>query len=250
MMAEDNRAMPSSEEIWEIYQRLEQEAGDRGYGSTLDYFARDGLQALTYADVVKACEGRRLRRDGWGRAAHHLRKLYRPGYWLNYFWGLDIRVRGVEMGRGGYCKGRVDVERNGGKISLGRRVELGKYVLLQTAPGGELVVGNDVQINRFNILSAGCKIEIGDHCVFAPGVRILDSEHSFKSRDILIKNALGTSAPVAIGKGCWLGYSVSVLKGVQIGEGAVIGAHSVVKEDVPDFAIAAGAPARVVGYRD
>ena len=122
--------------------------------------------------------------------------------------------------------------------------------VLQTAPEGELIIGNDVQINRFNILSAGRRVEIGDYCVFAPGVRILDSEHSFRSRELLMKNATGISAPVVIGRGAWLGFEVSVLKGVRVGEGAVIGAHSVVKDDVPDYAITVGAPARVVGYRE
>ena len=241
---------PSSEEIWEIYQRLERDTGDRGYGSTVDYLARNGCDSITYDDVVRACEGCRLRRDGWGRLGHHLRKLYRPGFWFSHLWTMEARARGVVIGPGGYCKGRVDIERNGGRIEIGCRVEIGKYALLQTAPEGELIIGKDVQINRFNILSAGRRVEIGDYCVFAPGVRILDSEHSFRSRDLLIKNAAGTSAPVIIGRGAWLGFEVSVLKGVQVGEGAVIGAHSVVKDDVPDYAIAAGVPARVVGYRE
>lgn len=249
-MSPQNAVVPSSEEIWEIYQRLEQETGDSGYGSTLAFLERGGYQSITYGDVVRACEGRRLHRDGWNRIRHHMRKLCKPGYWLSYLWVLEIQARGVKMGRGGYCKGRVDVERNGGRIAIGNRVEFGKYALLQTAPQGELVIGNDVQINRFNILSAGCRIEIGDHCVFAPGVRVLDSEYNFRSRDILIKNAPGTSAPVTIGRGAWLGFGVSVLKGVSVGAGAVIGAHSVVKEDVPEFAIAVGAPSRVVGYRE
>jgi acetyltransferase-like isoleucine patch superfamily enzyme len=239
-----------AEEIWQIYQRLERELGDSGYGSTVDYLRRNGHGEVEYEDVVKACELYRLRRDGWKRMAHHLFKLGKPSNWFSILWSLDARARGVELGRGCYCKGKLDIERHGGRIVVGKRVEFGKYVLMQTAPQGEITVGDDVQINRFNFISAGCKIEIGAHCIFAPGVSILDSEYNFRKRTVLIKNAPGISDPVKIDRGVWLGYGVSVLKGVHIGEGAVIGAHSVVKEDVPEYAIAVGAPARVIGYRE
>jgi len=242
--------LPNGKEIWELYQRLERETGDRGYASTIEYLKSSGFEAISYGDVVRACEGRRLQRDGFDRLGHHLRKLARPAFWFSYFWLQELRLHGVKVGRGGYCKGRVDVERNCGRIVVGRRVEFGKRALLQTAPQGELVIGDDVMINRDNILSAGSRIEIGAHCVFAPGVCLYDSEHSFHTRGHIIKSVPGTSAPIAIGPGCWLGVKVTVLKGVRIGEGAVVGAHSVVKEDVPDFAIAAGIPARVVGYRE
>jgi len=242
--------VPSGEEIWQIYQRLEGELGDSGYGSTVDYLHSIGHEEIEYDDVVKACEWHRLRRDGWMRIAHHMFKIVKPASWFSAIWGLDARLRGVGVGRGVYYKGRLDIERHGGRITIGKRVEFGKYVLLQTSSQGEIIIGDDVQINRLNILSAGCKIEIGAHCVFAPGVRVLDSEYNFKKRNVLIKNAPGLSAPVKIDRGAWLGFGVSVLKGVHIGQGAVVGAHAVVKDDVPDFAIAVGVPARVVGYRE
>ena len=249
-MSQPKEVVPSREEIWQIYQRLERELGDSGYSSTVEYLRRSGHEKVEYDDVVKACELYRLRLDGWKRMAHHLVKLGQPANWFSLLWGFDARLRGVVMGGGGYCKGWLDIERHGGRIVVGKRVEFGKYVLLHTSSQGEIAVGDDVQINRFNILSAGCRIEIGAHCVFAPGVKILDSEYDFRKRAVLIKNAPGISDPVKIDRGVWLGFGVSVLKGVHIGEGAVIGAHAVVKEDVPDFAIAVGAPARVVGYRE
>lgn len=242
--------LPNGEDIWELYQRLERETGDRGYASTVEHLKRNGFEAISYGDVVRACEGRRLQRDGIERVGHHLRKLARPAFWLSHLWLQDMRFRGVEVGGGGYCKGQVDIERNGGRIVVGSRVEFGKGTLLQTAPRGELIIGDDAMINRDNVLSAGSRIEIGTHCVFAPGVSLYDSEHSFRDRSHIIKSVPGTSAPIIIGPGCWLASRVTVLKGVCIGEGAVVGAHSVVKDDVPDFAIAVGIPARVVGYRE
>lgn len=243
------QARPSADEVWRAYQELEGRTGDRDYGSTVEHFRKLGCEGVDYAYVWRACEWRRLRRDGMGRLGHHLGKLLLPRYWFSCWWTMEMRLKGVRLGRGVYCKGRVDVERRGGHIQVGRRVEFGKYVLLQTAPGGELRIGDEVQINRFNILSAGMRIEVEDYCVFAPYVRIVDSEYRFREREALIKNTAGRSEPVKIGRGTWLGFGVTVLKGVEIGEGAVVGANAVVRESVPPFAIAAGVPARIIGYR-
>ena len=248
-MDSENSSRPSADEIWRVYQELRQRTGDKGYGSTAEYFRLRGGSGVGYAEVRNTCEIRRWREEGWQRLGHHARKIFRPRYWLSHLWTVQMRLQGVGVGGGGFCKGHVDIERNGGIIRVGERVEFGKFVLLQTSARGELVIGNDVQINRFNIISAGERITIEDHCVFAPDVKILDSEHTFRQREILIKNVPGTSAPVSIGRGSWLGFGVSVLKGVHIGEGAVVGAHAVVRENIPPFAIAAGVPARVVGYR-
>ena len=57
------------------------------------------------------------------------------------------------------------------------------------------------------------------------------------------------TAPVRIGPDVWLGRSVSVLRGVDIGQGSVVGAHAVVTRDLPPFSIAVGVPARVVRSR-
>lgn len=58
------------------------------------------------------------------------------------------------------------------------------------------------------------------------------------------------AAPVKIGKNCWLGEGVIVLPGVSIGDGCVIGAHSVVNKDIPDASIVVGSPAKVVKQYD
>jgi len=59
-----------------------------------------------------------------------------------------------------------------------------------------------------------------------------------------------TSAPIHIGRDVWIGRGACILPGVTIGEGAVIGANSVVTKDIPDFAMAAGVPAKVIKIRE
>jgi acetyltransferase-like isoleucine patch superfamily enzyme len=64
-----------------------------------------------------------------------------------------------------------------------------------------------------------------------------------------IKDQGIVKTPVRIGPDCWVGAKVSVLRGSRVGRGSVLGAHAVVRGDIPDHSIAVGAPARVVRNR-
>lgn len=78
-------------------------------------------------------------------------------------------------------------------------------------------------------------------------VYISDHSHAHASVKEAIKDqGIAKVSPVRICEGAWLGQSVVVCPGVTIGRNAVVGANSVVKHDVPDFCVAAGAPAKVI----
>ena len=83
--------------------------------------------------------------------------------------------------------------------------------------------------------------------LLARGVYISDHSHRYDdtSRPIL-EQGIERIEPVEIGDGAWLGENVVICPGVRVGRGAVVGANAVVTEDVPDFSLAVGAPARVV----
>lgn len=96
-------------------------------------------------------------------------------------------------------------------------------------------------------LDSASLIEIGDNCMLAAGVYITDADwHDIYDRT----RAVGTTLPVKLGKNVWVGDSAIVCKGVSIGENSVIGAGSVVVNDIPANVIAAGNPARVVKALD
>ena len=73
--------------------------------------------------------------------------------------------------------------------------------------------------------------------------------HEFGRTDVPVIRQGRPSKGIDVGPGCWLGAGAAILDGVSVGHDAVIGAHAVVTDDVPAFAIAAGAPARVVRDR-
>jgi acetyltransferase-like isoleucine patch superfamily enzyme len=80
-------------------------------------------------------------------------------------------------------------------------------------------------------------------------VYICDFDHVTADIHRPIKDQGIVKTPVRIGPDCWLGTKVTVLRGTRIGRGCVLGAHSVVRGDVPDYSIAVGSPAKVVRNR-
>ncbi|KAA9132907.1 acyltransferase [Microbacterium caowuchunii] len=135
-------------------------------------------------------------------------------------------------------------------ISIGRRVLIGAGSWLivpeQRAPGPNIVIGDRVRMNQTSI-SAVSLVHIERGATFARGCYISDHSHGFDDPDLFIRDQpLDRVAPVRIGEGAWLGQNCVVLPGVTIGRGSVIGANSVVREDIPDRVVAAGAPARVL----
>ena len=114
--------------------------------------------------------------------------------------------------------------------------------------------GTNISIGNNSGLGINCVIngplEIGDNVMMGPNVTIYTSNHEFKRLDIPMCEQ-GCSAPkkVTIGSDVWIGSHVIILKGVTIGNGVIIGAGSVVTKDIPDYAVAAGNPCKVIKYR-
>ena len=93
-------------------------------------------------------------------------------------------------------------------------------------------------------------ITLGDNALLAPEVFITASNYQTRWGDVPIMHQSTREAAVVIGSDVWLGAKVVVLAGVTIGDGAVVGAASVVTRDLPAGSISVGSPARVVGWRE
>jgi acetyltransferase-like isoleucine patch superfamily enzyme len=120
--------------------------------------------------------------------------------------------------------------RNGERITLGRGVHVGERSCLWA--------GN-----------TGGRISLGDKALLGPEVYVTASNYD-TAWGAPIMDQPTVEADVVIGAGVWLGVRAVVVAGVTIGEGAVVAAGAVVTKDVPPGAIAAGVPARVIGWRE
>lgn len=120
---------------------------------------------------------------------------------------------------------------------------------LKVYPDAKLEIGDRVTLGYMNLISVAKSVRIGNDCLFAGEVKILDNNSH--SLDYVQRRANAPLepedvAPVVIDEDVWIGTNCMVLKGVKIGRGAVIAAGAVVTKDVPPFTVAAGNPARVI----
>jgi len=133
------------------------------------------------------------------------------------------------------------------------RLEVGEHTVIEpqvwlTAPApGRIEIGSGSFLNIGVMVAAVELVQIGDHCMLANGCFVTDANHRFDDLSMPVPwQGFTSKGPTRIGDNVWCGANVVVTSGVNIGERAVIGANSVVTEDIPAFSIAAGAPAKVI----
>jgi acetyltransferase-like isoleucine patch superfamily enzyme len=159
--------------------------------------------------------------------------------------GDDVRLAGMSfLGR----HVEFTAPRGPGRIVVGPWSWIGDDVSLR-AHAGRITVGSKVIIGGSSSVNAYLDVSIGDRSLLAEGVHLTDFDHRTERLDVAIKDQGIVTAPVRVGPDVWLGRNVTVLRGVDIGQGSVIGAQAVVTRDVPPFSIAVGVPARVVRSR-
>lgn len=148
----------------------------------------------------------------------------------NYYNTNHVRPRRqIKMGRSPAISPDV-IFSNPDRISIGDNVRIGSRTHLWAGPTlGRIVIGNDVLIG--------------------PDVMITAASYRFNDGSPVTDQVMD-EGDIVIGDDVWLGAKVVILPGVKIGAGAVIGASAVVTKNIPDFAIAVGIPARIVGLRN
>lgn len=137
------------------------------------------------------------------------------------------------------------------RIAIGTGVFVGSGSWLQALAGANttvaIAIGDRTSIAGQCVISAALRVELGSDVLLARNVYVADHSHRFDELGTPVgRQGITNVSPVTIGDGAWLGQNVVVCPGVRIGRGAVVGANSVVKHDVPDYTVAVGAPARIV----
>jgi acetyltransferase-like isoleucine patch superfamily enzyme len=139
-------------------------------------------------------------------------------------------------------------EQNDG-ITIGAGVFVGRGSIL-SCKNGDIVIGDGVNIGFNCEVFSASRVTIGAGTLLAAYSYLVGGGHDASDPDVPIRDQRRVSAGIQVGREAWIGTGVRVLDGVTIGDGAVIGANAVVREAVPDRAVAAGVPARVISTRE
>lgn len=177
---------------------------------------------------------------------------------MRYFFGRTwMRLRGATVPRSCMINGFPRFPTRLGRVRLGERVNLQcrRYCypmgaslptnMFSTKPGATIDVGDDTYI-AFSAFHAFKGISIGRRVMIASGCRITDNDGHEVDRLPRFGSVSDAAEPVTIEDDVWLAVDVMVCKGVTIGKGSVIGAKSLVLDDIPPGVLAAGIPARVI----
>jgi maltose O-acetyltransferase len=120
--------------------------------------------------------------------------------------------------------------------------------------GADFFTGWEIELGDDSSLGVHCRLpfdlKVGKDVMMGPDVVIVGENHRFENLELPMRlQGYTRYPPVRIQDDAWIGARVVILPGIQIGRGAIVGSGAVVTRDVPDFAICAGNPARILRYR-
>jgi len=136
------------------------------------------------------------------------------------------------------------------KVSFGKNISMGGYCHFYSN-GGKIILKDNVKLNINVVLnsSIGGEIIIGQNSLIGPNVIIRTANHNFDRIDLPINQQGHNFGNVVIDKNVWIGANTIILGNVKIGEGAIIGAGSLVNKDIHSFTIVGGVPAKIIKKR-
>ncbi len=179
-------------------------------------------------------------------------QMLRPGYavlilrwlWLKVRWRGRLQTDGLCF----VCPGvKFEIGRNA-KVTLGRWSWLGHDCKIR-AHEGHVSIGAKSVLGQECTISAYQRISIGRECIIADRVMMIDFDHGVVEVERPIREQGIYKRDVEVGHNVWIGYGACLLRGVIVGNNSVIGTSAVVTCDVPENAVVAGIPARMIRKR-
>lgn len=179
-------------------------------------------------------------------------RAFTPWYLLRYWRLLKLRITQPHI----ILRGMVFIGRNVeitctpgyAQMEIGRWTHIGDGTAVRCHEGS-MRIGEKVVFGQGNTVNCWLDVEIGASTLIADWIYLCDFDHVTTDVNLPIKDQGIVKTPVRIGPDCWLGTKVTVLRGTLVGRGSVLGAHAVVRGEIPAYSIAVGSPARVVRNR-
>lgn len=183
------------------------------------------------------------------KARMPLARFYLHGYIAP---SVEICHSQIKFGDNIFLGDRVVIYKgqDGGGVNLGKKVAVHRDCIFETGFGGSITIGEQTSIqNRGQFSGYLGDIQIGNHVQIAPNCSFYPYNHGVNQNELISRQPLKSKGPIRIGDDVWIGVGATILENVRIGTGAIIGANAVVTKDVPDFCVAVGNPAVVLGNR-
>jgi acetyltransferase-like isoleucine patch superfamily enzyme len=165
--------------------------------------------------------------------------------WLKLRWRGRLQTDGMAF----VCPGVTFEIGPNARVVLGRWSWVGHGCKVR-AHEGEVHIGAKTVLGQECTISAFQRVSIGRECVVADRVMLIDFDHGVVEVERPIRLQGIYKADVRVGHNVWIGYGACILRGVTVGNNAIVGTSAVVTRDVEDNAVVAGVPARVLRMRD
>jgi acetyltransferase-like isoleucine patch superfamily enzyme len=190
---------------------------------TIRFLSRNGMLNRKY--------GRLLGRYLWRRFFSAAGRRWRTNGLVFFGRGLELEIA---------ARGRVD---------FGRFVWIGDETKIRCHEG-RVEIGDKTVMGQECTISAYQHVRIGQQCVIADRAMFIDFDHGVVEVERPIRQQGIYKRDVEVGSNVWIGYGACVLRGVRVGDNAVIGTNAVVTADVPANAVVGGVPAKVLRMRE
>lgn len=138
-----------------------------------------------------------------------------------------------------------------GRVVVGPNTTIEDYVIVKSLAESDrpgLEIGKHCFIGSHTVINCCLSVRIHDNVMIAAGCQIVDTDHGFREKGLIFDQKT-RSEEIVIGEGSWIAGNSTILRGVRIGSGSVVGAGSVVTKSVPDFQVWAGVPAKFLCNR-
>jgi acetyltransferase-like isoleucine patch superfamily enzyme len=179
--------------------------------------------------------------------------MLRPGYaallarlvWLKLRFGRRLQTDGICF----VCpRVKLEIGRHA-TLRIGRWAWIGHGCKIRVHEG-EVEIGAKTVIGQECTISAFQHVSIGRECIVADRVMLIDFDHGVTEVERPIRTQGIYKRDVRVSHNVWIGYGACVLRGVNVGENAIVGTSSVLTTDVPANAVIAGVPGRVIRMRE